>query len=216
MRYFIVTFIVIFGFFSTASVYASTDKSWNFRVFLDEKEIGYHNVNLSTQKNIRTVSVEANFAVKFLFINAYEYEHQTQESWNGNCLTELSSDTNDNGEFLFLRAKSSGNSVELITHDGETELEGCIRSFAYWNPDLLKSSKLLNTQTGEYQPVEFVEKGLNTLDIEGEQIEALLYQLTVDDETIDLWYTTDKNWLALQTKVRGGRLLSYFPARSDI
>lgn len=198
---------------TSISVTAGTEKSWDFRVFLDDKEIGFHKVSLSSKADEISVLVDARFDVRFLFFNAYHYEHTTEETWKGTCLTNLSSDTDDNGKKLFIRAQPASNGVQLETHEGQRKIEGCVRSFAYWDPELLSAKRLLNTQTGEYQPVTIDFLGESPIEIDEVKYEAFKYRLMVENKYIDLWYTPEMDWLALQTTVRGGRQLSYFPAK---
>lgn len=206
----IVLFAVFIGL--TLDVQASTEKQWQFRVYLDDKEIGYHRVRMIAGEDSRRVSVEARFDVKFLFVTAYSYDHQTEEVWKDACLADIQSRTDDNGEQLFVRRQAQGKDFTVETHGGQKQLQGCVRSFAYWDVELLKASRLLNTQTGEYQGVEIVELGVNPIEIEGRQVEAIQYRLLVDGRNIDLWYTPDMNWLALQSITEGGYRLSYYPA----
>ncbi len=196
----------------SVEVQASVEKRWDFRVYLDDKEIGYHQVRLVPDADRQRVSVEARFDVKFLFLTAYRYEHRTEELWQGTCLADIRSQTDDNGEAQFIRAQPVSRGIRLVTHDGPIELKGCVRTFAYWNPELLKSNRLLNTQTGEYQTVQMIDLGKGKVDIKGDLQDAYHYRLLVEESSIDLWYTPDMNWLALQTIVAGGRRLSYFPA----
>lgn len=187
------------------------DQNWQFRVFLDDREIGYHRVNINTRQNIKRVSVEADFKVKFLFFSAFRYQHKTEETWIGSCLSEIQSSTNNNGEDLFIQKISDADEFTIRTHAGEQSLEGCIRSFAYWDPELLKAEWLLNTQSGEIEPVELEALGRSTLEFEDQQIPAFKYRLLLKDKNIDLWYSTDMNWLALQSETEGGYQLSYYP-----
>lgn len=194
-------------------VQANTDREWQFRVFLDDREIGYHRVRMTPEEGGKRVSVEANFKVKVLFITAYRYEHQTEEFWKGSCLADIDSRTDDNGKDLYIQSQSGTDEFVVDTHDGSQALEGCIRSFAYWDPELLKASRLLNTQTGEYQAVEVVELGESPIEIDGEFVKALQYRILVEDRSIDLWYTPEMDWLALQSITDGGYQIRYLPAK---
>jgi hypothetical protein len=208
-----VAFVLFAVFFVIAiEAQANTEKQWQFRVFLDDKEIGYHKVRLTPEEDGRRVSVEAKFDVKFFFITAYRYDHQTEEFWEGACLRDIQSRTDNNGEQLFIRKQPEGNNFTLETHDGQQELQGCVRSFAYWDPELLKTSRLLNTQTGEYQDVEIIELGNNPIEIDGRLVEAVQYRLMIEGRSIDLWYTPEMDWLALKSMTEGGYRLSYYPA----
>jgi hypothetical protein len=205
-------FVVLLMAGMSLDVQANTERQWQFRVFLDDREIGYHRVRMTPEADGRRVSVEANFKVKVLFITAYRYEHQTEEFWKGSCLANIDSRTDDNGKELYIQSQPGASPFMVKTHDGAQELEGCIRSFAYWDPELLNASRLLNTQTGEYQEVEVLELGESPLEIDGELVEALQYRILVEDRSIDLWYTPDMNWLALQSVTDGGYRIRYLPA----
>jgi hypothetical protein len=206
--------VLLFLLFMSMSieVRASTEKQWQFRVYLDDKEIGYHRVWLVQEADRRRVSVEAHFDVKFFFITAYRYEHRTEEIWQGSCLADIQSRTDDNGNQLFVRRIEQGKDFALETHEGEQQLEGCVRSFAYWDPDLLQARRLLNTQTGEYQDVQVNKLGASPVEIDGRQVDAIQYRLVIDDYSIDLWYTPDMEWLALQSTTEGGYRIRYLPA----
>jgi hypothetical protein len=209
--------ILLFAVFllmgASFDVEASDEKQWRFRVYLDDREIGHHTVRLITEADKKQVSVEAKFDVKFLFITAYRYEHKAEELWEGSCLDRILSSTDDNGEQMFVRSEPGANGITLTTQTGTRKLEGCVRSFAYWDLELLKTQRLLNTQTGEYQDVEIVALGNRPLEIDGERINARQYRLSVEDYHIDLWYTPDMNWLALQSITESGYRLRYLPDR---
>ena len=61
-------------------------RSWNFRVMLDEREIGQHRFTLTTTGDARELRSEARFDVRVLFVSAYRYFHEAVERWNGDCL----------------------------------------------------------------------------------------------------------------------------------
>jgi hypothetical protein len=54
------------------------------------------------------------------------------------------------------------------------------------------------------------------MSIEDNRIEARHFRLVVEDRTIDLWYTNDMHWLALESVTDSGSLLRYLPENADI
>ena len=190
-----------------------TENVYNFPVWLDVKPIGYHKVSVNREANRKTVHTQANFDVRLLFIPVYSYDHETRESWVDNCLVDISSTTDDNGEDYFVSSVRTEAQLAVETREGVTALNGCIRTFAYWDVDLLKSERLLNTQTGEYLPVEVADMGTETLAVYDDEIEARRFRLTAEDMTIDLWYTRDMRWLALESVTDSGAVLRYLPER---
>ena len=195
---------------------AYTEKSWTFKVFLDDREIGKHAVRVVQNQDSKKVSVDANFQVKFLFFTAYQYQHSAEEVWEGSCLKHIEVTTDDNGNNLFVRKMPEGGEFVVETHSGTQNLGNCVRSFAYWDLDLLRAEKLLNTQTGDYEPVEIIELGEDRLEVDGQVIDSLRYQLVAGEKVVDLWYTVDKDWLALKSVLDDGYLLSYLPDNLEL
>jgi hypothetical protein len=67
----------------------ATQQEWRFQVFLDDKEIGYHDFVLQEQDEQRKMQSEASFEYRLLFVKLFGYEHQNTETWLGNCLTGI-------------------------------------------------------------------------------------------------------------------------------
>lgn len=186
------------------------EQRWDFRVFLDDKEVGSHRVSLFNGLDNQYIQVKAEFDVKFLFITAFSYRHKAQEAWQNGCLADIATETNNNGEELFVKAAPADQGLKISRVEGETTLKGCVRSFAYWNPELLNASSLLNTQTGEYENVSLREFGQEAIEIEGIERPALRKRILLKKSHIDLWYSNQGDWLALKAPVSGGRTLSYY------
>lgn len=206
---FIFTASLMLAEVSIANTGAST--SWKFRVLLDDKPIGHHQVDINRQDNRKTVHTQANFDVRILFIPVYSYDHETKENWVDNCLVDINSSTDDNGENYFISSMQQERQLTLETRDGITSIGGCVRTFAYWDVDLLKSDRLLNTQTGEYENVDITDMGTAVLSFDEQNIEARKFRLVAKDMTIDLWYTQDMYWLALESVTESGAVLRYLP-----
>lgn len=183
---------------------------WHFNVFLDGKAIGYHNYDLTRSSDNTEVNIKAEFDVKFLFISVYDYLHTNHEVWKGDCLSSLSSNTDDNGDKVFVKLSSANNVHTIQTPNSSLTITECLRSFAYWNPDLLKNTRLLNAQTGEVADVQFSHVGKEGITINKQPINnAEHYRIKGKDLEIDLWYSANKDWLALQSVTDGGHVLRY-------
>ena len=186
-----------------------TGKQLNFKVFLDSKEIGYHQVHIRPTIDGEQVNVEAKFEVKFLFITAFSYLHTAEELWKNGCLQSINTQTTENGDEMFVRSEPILGGLAITSHQSETSLTGCIRSFAYWDHQRLDTIRLLNTQTGQYVPAKFSSMGEVSYNHEGKRVAARQYVLEAENAEINLWYSLDNEWLALRTKVKGGRELAY-------
>jgi len=172
-------------------------RAWDFRVFLEEREIGRHSFTLRERGSERELRSEARFDVRVLRIPAYRYRHDALERWRGDCLVSLSATTDDNGEPGAV--------------DWRGQAGACDMSFAYWNPRMLQARRLLNAQTGEVVPVTVTAQGEETLEVRGRPVLAQrhrLLSLAGPKLVIDLWYAGGE-WVALQSTTEGGRVLRY-------
>ena len=89
-------------------------------------------------------------------------------------------------------------------------MAGCVKTFAYWNPDILDEPELLNSQTGELLQVDIEPVANETVTVRGEQVPARRYRLLAKNMELDIWYSQDQGrWLALESTVKGGRKLRY-------
>jgi hypothetical protein len=188
---------------------ASEDRVWNFTVYLDDDPVGHHRFTLNESRQRKRLQSEARFSVKLLMIEAYRYQHKAQESWDGDCLSRIEAETDDNGEQSSLSGLIRGGRFELNHGRFSETLPGCIMTFAYWNPLILEQSRLLNPQTGDFTPVTVSSRGEEPVTVRGKKVNATHYHLDARKFQIDLWYSDGKEWVALDSALDNGRLLHY-------
>jgi hypothetical protein len=181
----------------------------NFKVYLDDKPVGFHSFTIEGDAKEKRLKSMARFDVDFFIFNAYSYRHESNEHWNGNCLTEINASTNDNGEKLSVHGKAAQANFHLTTNNAQSELPACVMTFAYWNPEMLGQKRLLNPQDGKYVDVEIKQIGQDAIKVRGKDTSASHYRLKAGTFLIDLWYSADRRWLALDSTLENGRLLHY-------
>lgn len=193
---------------------ATGTETWEFEVRLDDRKIGYHRFDLGHEGGRQVLQTEASFDVKVLFINAFRYRHRNTEIWQNGCLASIDAVTDNNGDDLFVRGEQTGERFTLASGSEPAELDGCVQTFAYWNPAILEARRLLNSQTGEYESVAIELDGEDTVSVEGQPVAALRYSLETQGGDITLWYSKDDSrWLALEAPARGDRKIRYLPKR---
>lgn len=197
-----------FALFVATQAQAAQPQRWDFRVFLDDAPIGYHRFTMSENGIARELKSQARFDVKLLFINAYHYTHDATEQWQGNCLESLSARTDDDGKVLEVGVRREDGRMAISAPQGNNAVDGCVMTFAYWNPETLRQTRLVNAQTGEYTPVKIVAVGDETITVRGAAVATRRYRITGAKHPIELWYAADR-WVALQSTVDGGRRLRY-------
>ena len=188
---------------------AAEVRTWDFRVTLDDREIGRHRFTLAARESgEREVRSEARFDVRFLFVDAFRYRHEAAERWQGECLQGLESSTETNGTLEAVRAQTQGGRLVVEAGGRREAHEGCVMSFAYWNPRVLAARRLLNSQTGELLPVRVTRIGEESIEAGGRTVTAERHRIEAPKLRIDLWYAGDQ-WLALESPAAGGRRLRY-------
>lgn len=191
---------------SLASV---NERAWRFRVYLDDKEIGYHEFRLREEDGLERLETEANFEYKLLFFTLYEYAHENVEVWQDDCLAQIESHTDANGDPYEVKGELAQDRFILLVGDESAELPACVMSFAYWNPAFLRQNRLLNSQNGEFVEVEVGEPERVDLEVRGTIQPALRYRLEAEQIGIELYYSETEEWLALEADATGGRKLRY-------
>ncbi|MBT8066927.1 MAG: hypothetical protein KJO09_06770 [Gammaproteobacteria bacterium] len=193
-----------------AAVDTDPGASWQFDVSLDGKPIGSHSFEIQRQGTETILTTEASFDVKFLFVTAFRYRHQNTEVWRDDCLLSIDASTVSNGKEQVVRGTAKEDSFKLQSAGSSNTLPSCIQTFAYWNPSMLASTRLLNSQTGVYEDVSVTLEGRDEVPVAGNPVEALRYRLSAQTGDITLWYSADDNtWLGLEAPAKGGRKLLY-------
>jgi hypothetical protein len=210
----IVVSLLIFGLvlslaISPARAEGTPSRTLLFDVFLDGKKIGYHRFDIKDAGEGPAVYSEASFDVKFLFVTAFRYRHNTTERWAQGCLEEIEARTDSNGKRLSVVGSKTRDGFVIETDNREAALPECVMTFAYWNPGFLDQPRLLNPQTGEYVDVDVEELGTDVVEINGREISARSVRITAPRVDIKLWYSEDADWLALESVAKGGRIIRY-------
>lgn len=183
----------------------------NFEVFLDDRAIGYQRFALATTGEGLRIETRAEFAVKLLRITAFEYDHRNTELWRDGCLQAIDARTDSNGKQYAVSGRARGDAFVVGTNGGERRLGGCVASFAYWDSKLLTQRReLLNSQTGEYVPVQIDSLGRDRIRIGEREVTVDRYSLKGKALDITLAYEAGSGeWVALESRLEGGRTLRY-------
>lgn len=184
-------------------------RNWHFTVLLDGRPIGSHDFSVSRAVDDVQVRSHASFRVTALFLPLYQYEHEDLEDWRSSCLARIQAHTRDNGRESVVQGEPTRGGFEVRGPQGALVLPGCVMSFAYWDTRILCAHRLLNAQTGAYEPVEITSLGSATVRVRDQAVAADHYALATGKFRIELWYSRAGEWLALQSRSDQGRTLRY-------
>jgi hypothetical protein len=185
-------------------------QQWAFDVYLDKSKIGKHTFTLEKNK----LTSRAKFNVKVLFINAYQYDHTSQEQWQDNCLSNIEVNTTEDKIVTNVKGNKTDSGFEISDGKINQVLPACTMTFAYWNPAILTQEKLLNPQNAEYLNTTFEKMPNATLTIKGKPTETTHYKLkgalgSKNKLNIELWYNLNNEWVALKSITPEGYIINY-------
>jgi len=186
-----------------------------FDVFLNDRPIGSQQFELSQTSSGLRVESRAEFEVRVLGIKAFGYDHRNVEYWRGECLDRIDSRTNSNGKLFEVSGRAAPEAFAVTSSGIERKLDRCVGGFAYWDKQrLLARGRLLNPQTGEHVPVDTRPLGRGVVRIGQRNVAVERYALRGPQLDIEVAYAVGSDeWVALDTRVDGGRTLRY--RRSD-
>lgn len=184
---------------------------WRFQVYLDDKPIGWHEFRVEQDGPLTLVETEARFDVKILFFTAYRYRHRNIEQYDTTGLFSIDAYTDANGKESVIRGER-GEAYFRLNGGADEKLPLDLKAFCYWSPAILEESRLLNSQTGEYEKVDILDRGDSVITYKGEAIPARQFDIMVKGLPVSVWYSIDDSrWLALESVTKGGRVLRYEP-----
>jgi hypothetical protein len=201
----------------TARADMPVTRQWNFNVYLDDREIGYHRFQLSDSADGMRLETRAEFEVRMFLLTVYAYEHHNTEWWRNGCLQGIEARTDSNGKHYRVSGVVRDGGLLVSTAVREHRLDDCVATFAYWDRRLLERDRLLNSQTGEYQPVKLAPLGPGSLVLGEQTIAVQRYALTAHKLDIELAYAADSGeWVALDSRLEKGQLLRYRRDAGDL
>ena len=192
-----------------AEANASLEQQWRFKVYLDDRPIGYHHFTISQAGELKQLATQAQFDVEFLNISFFKYRHDNIERWSNECLNSIASTTDEDGTLFRVDGSVTDTGFRLSSNEGDSMLPACISTFAYWDKSFLQHDRLLNSQTGEYLEVNVSELSEQSHTVGNASVDVNRYRLTAEEIDIEVWYSDNDEWLGLQSTIEKGRLIRY-------
>ena len=196
----LLSFLVLI-FTLSPNLHGQETEEWNFNVTVDGNLIGKHQFKKKQEAGLTIVTSNAKFDVKILFVNILKYRHQNREVWEEGCLSKIESTTRSNKKKFKVSGSKHNESFSIDTLAENTIHQGCLYTFAYWNPDFLLQDRLVNSQTGEIEEVT-----VSKLDTDSNSLTG--YVVNAKEGPIKVWYA-DETWIGLESTLKNGRTLRY-------
>jgi len=172
-----------------------------FDVVRKNKVIGSHEITFTENNDFLLVETNIDIKVKVLFVTAYEFAHQSTETWINGNFTEIvaHSDFEDEREY-FIKGQDNNDSFLASGMDGNLELDKNILPSNFWNIDVLKQKEIFDTQKGVARTIDVEELGYEEIKVNKENIKCNKFILNASSNPKDkgpfpqytLWYKDDE------------------------
>ncbi len=137
-----------------------------------------------------TAKMSVHLQVKMLGITVYRFEQDSTETWNGDQLDELSSDTTDNGKRHTLRVSRQGSSLQRDADSMVSTITPDSLPATLCLEPHFQTATLIHSVDGHLLHVTAQKVGMERIPIGNTQAEVTHYMLS-GDLTDDLWYDAD-------------------------
>ena len=170
----------IFLLMNPVSARASENQfALNFDVFLNGKLMGWHSYKVSESQGLMEVESKTQLRGRIFVIKRVDYTHQSNERWSDGCLQSLNSETKSGKKKTTIEGMLTNDGFVVKQNGSSRLLPACTRTFAYWEPKLLKAEFLLNPDSGEHLKVTYDKKAV---------VDGFTLTLTTPKEPIYLKY----------------------------
>jgi hypothetical protein len=172
------------------------------------ENVGRHVIDISRNGDSTSVRISTNVVVKVAFIPVYRFEHQEMETWRGNQLVSLKSQTNDDGTAHHLAVIAEGDHLRVDGDGGEAMAAATILPASLWNAGIIYQSMLLNTLDGTQMRVAVADRGEEIVEAHGAQVPAHHFSIS-GGLNRDVWFDRSKTLVRVQFAAKDGSTVTY-------
>jgi len=206
LRITILLIITLFNF-SAYSFPIPEDGKVIFDVIRKNNVIGSHEIEFIKNDDSLFVKTNINIKVKVLFVTAYEFAHESTETWSeGNFIKiDAHTDFEDEREY-FIKGRDDGDLFLASGMDGKLELDKNILPSNFWNIDVLKQKEIFDTQKGVVRTIDVEYLGYEEIKVNKKNIKCNKFILNASGNPKDkspfpeytLWYDENNELMKFQ------------------
>lgn len=186
-----------------------------YEVLRKGKKIGTHSIRFNKTNHGLKVTAKTKMKVSVLFVPVFKYEYISEELWCGDDLLSVETRVNDNGERSETVAVREGNTFVAQAGGKIYELPDDFFTTNHWNAEVIDTTTLFNTITGEVNEVTFQRAGETVMDTADGEKNVTRY--SVDGQlTINTFYDQSGNWSGMAFKHEDGSPIEFRCIRCGI
>lgn len=199
----------VLGFWATAALADTGAGPIEFQITRGGKAIGSHKITFAQDGPETIVDVAIEIDVRMMVFPVFSYRHRNREVWRDGVLVALDTETNDNGDELFVRARATVDGLEVENRDGVFVAPAEVLPTSYWHPETARQRQLLDTQNGELVDLVVRPLGSDPVLVGDQAVAARKYDVSGDLDLV-VWYTPEGDWAKLMFAARGADI-EYVP-----
>lgn len=191
------------GFASTAQ--ALNPGRVEFEVFRNGKREGSHIVEAVRSGDGLKVDVKIDLAGR-VGPFSYAYTHRCAETWSAGALTRLDCRDVERGKpekRVTARSEGDGIAVTGVRAGAGVSPAGILPS-SWWNSNILRQTRMLDTRTGAVAPITVQRVAVGTVSTAAGPVRATHYRIR-GTEDADVWYDDEGRWVKMEFRLRGQR-----------
>jgi Domain of unknown function (DUF6134) len=180
----------------------------DYTVVRNGESVGRHVIDIARDGDSTSVRISTNVVVKIAFIPVYRFEHQGLETWRGNHLVALKSQTNDDGTAHHVAVAMEGDHLRIAGDGAQTTAAATILPASLWNSGIVYQSTLLNTLNGTQMRVSVADQGEEMVQARGTQV--LAHHFTISGGlNRDVWFDASNTLVRVQFAAKDGSTVVY-------
>ena len=191
------------------SAYAdSNGEILKFSVTRDGTQIGTNTIDIVRNGAETSVQIITHVEVGMAFITLYKFDQTETERWSNGRLVAMNSVTDDNGTLHHTNANCRGGELVVQGDGGVQTLASTVVPASIWNPQMLSQNVALDPVNGKLVSVSVVDRGEDSLSINGRTARTHHYQLKTEYSE-DVWYDDARHLVKMELKGSDGSTIRY-------
>jgi len=175
---------------------AGETETRNFQIFVDDKEAGkYQMIITANQDGSISVAAEAKVHVTFLVFK-YTYTYKGVETWRGNRLIHLESNSNDDGQKFTVSAVGDEYNLRVKTNGRERTVQPDVWTTTYWRlpQERLRIGQisLLDADTGRSIDAKIQYLGTSSLNVSGRMQNCTHFKIIGEKIRVNAWFDSQE------------------------
>lgn len=182
--------------------------SVHYDILRDGEKVGNHEISFTRQDGSIVARTHADISVPFLFLTGYRFDYHSTSVWEGDMLTRLEAQTDDDGTRSDVTIMREGQELVVTGPTGTLSFDQPLPPTEHWSLAFVQQPEVLNTITGHINRITTTKLGSAFVPAANGIIRADRYRLD-GDIRLETWYDSSGRWLGMRFAGEDGSTIEY-------